>query len=88
MRNRCYALLAWANFALLAAAAPKFIPIIISLSHGTHLCSEQIAAGLADERAWAQDLISDTPYLLLVWLSVAVVLRRQTGRAMLKPWNS
>ena len=46
MRNRCYALLAWANFALLAAAALKFIPIIISLTHGIHLSSEQIAAGL------------------------------------------
>lgn len=88
MRIRWYAMLAWANFALIAAAALKFIPIGISLTHGIHLSSEQIAAGLADERAWAMDLISDTPYLLLVWLSVAVVLRRQTGRAMLKPWNS
>ena len=88
MMNIFYAILAWGNFALLAAAALKFIPIVISLTHGIHLSAEQVAIGLADERAWAMDLISDTPYLLLVWLSVAWVLRRQTGSAILKPWNT
>ena len=88
MTHSRYALLAWANFALLAAAALKFIPIAISLTHGIQLSSAQVEAGLADERAWAMDLISDTPYLLLVWLSVAWVLRRQTGSAILKPWNN
>ena len=88
MMNIFYAILAWGNFALLAAAALKFIPIVISLTRGIHLSAAQVAIGLADERAWAMDLISDTPYLLLVWLSVAWVLRRQTGSAILKPWNS
>jgi hypothetical protein len=80
--------LAWVNFGLLAAAALKFIPIVISLSHGVTLNADQIASGLADERAWALDLISDTPYLLLVWTLVALLLRRQTGDAMIRPWRS
>ena len=80
--------LAWANFGLLAAAALKFIPIGISLTHGATLNADQIANGLADERAWALDLISDTPYLLLVWMLVALLLRRQTGDAMIRPWRS
>ena len=80
--------LAWANFGLLVAAALKFIPIGISLTHGATLSADQIASGLADERAWALDLISDTPYLLLVWILVAYLLRRQTGDAMIRPWRS
>lgn len=80
--------LAWANFGLLAAAALKFIPIGISLTHGVILSADQIASGLDDERAWALDLISDTPYLLLVWLLLALLLRRQTGDAMIRPWRS
>tara|TARA_B100000925_G_scaffold188933_1_gene142825 strand:+ start:187 stop:459 length:273 start_codon:yes stop_codon:yes gene_type:complete len=79
--------LAWANFSLLAAAALKFIPIGISLTHGVTLNADQIASGLADERAWALDLISDTPYLVLVWMLVALLLRRQTGDAMIRPWR-
>ena len=80
--------LAWANFGLLVAAALKFIPIGISLTHGATLTADQVARGLADERAWALDLISDTPYLLLVWMLVALLLRRQTGDAMIRPWRS
>ena len=80
--------LAWANFGLLAAAALKFIPIGISLTHGVVLSADQIASGQADERAWALDLISDTPYLLLVWMLVAMLLRRQTSDAMIRPWRS
>ena len=80
--------LAWANFGVLAAAALKFIPIGISLTHGVVPSADQLASGLADERAWALDLISDTPYLLLVWMLVAMLLRRQTGDAMIRPWRS
>ena len=80
--------LAWANFGLLAAVALKFIPIGISLTHGVVLSADQIASGQADERAWALDLISDTPYLLLVWMLVAMLLRRQTSDAMIRPWRS
>ena len=80
--------LAWANFGLLAVAALKFIPIGISLTHGVILSADQIASGLDDERAWALDLISDTPYLLLVWLLLALLLRRQTGDAMIRRWRS
>jgi len=87
MSSRFWRGLAWANFGLLAAAALKFIPIGISLTHGVTLSADQIASGLADERAWAFDLISDTPYLLLVWVLVAVLLRRQTGDAMISPWR-
>ena len=88
MSSRLWRGLAWANFGLLIAAALKFIPIGISLTHGVTLSADQIASGLADERAWALDLISDTPYLLLVWVLVAVLLRRQTGSAMIRPWRS
>ena len=88
MSSRFWRGLAWANFVLLVAAALKFIPIGISLSHGMTLSADQVASGLADERAWALDLISDTPYLLLVWILVAVLLRRQTGDAMIRPWRS
>ena len=88
MKSRFWRGLAWANFGLLMAAALKFIPIAISLNHGVTLSADQIASGLADERDWAIDLISDTPYLLLVWILVALLLRSQTGDAMIRPWRS
>ena len=88
MKGRWWRGLAWVNFGLLAAAAFKFTPIAISLTHGVTLNADQIASGLADERAWALDLISDTPYLLLVWMLIALLLRRQTGNAMIRPWRS
>ena len=88
MSSRIWRGLAWVNFGLLVAAALKFIPIGISLAHGVTLSADQIASGLADERAWALDLISDTPYLLLVWILVALLLRRQTGDAMIRPWRT
>jgi len=82
-----WVILAWANFALAVAAVLKFIPILVSLRHGLVLTSDQIAAGLGDERLWSLDLISDTPYLLCVWGLVAVWLRRQTGSPRLTPWR-
>jgi len=88
MNSRFWRGLAWANFGLLVAAALKFVPIGISFTHGMTLSADQIASGLADERDWAIDLISDTPYLLLVWILVALLLRRQTGGAMIRPWRS
>ena len=88
MSSRFWRGLAWANFGLLVAAVLKFIPFGISLTHGVTLRADQVASGLADERAWALDLISDTPYLLLVWVLVALLLRRQTGDAMIRPWRS
>ena len=88
MSSRVWRGLAWVNFGLLVAAALKFIPIGISLTHGVTLSADQIAGGLAHERAWALDLISDTPYLVLVWIMVALLLRRQTGDAMIRPWRS
>ena len=88
MSSRVWRGLAWVNFGLLVAAALKFIPIGISLTHGVTLSADQIASGLADERAWALDLISDTPYLLMVWMLVALLLRCQTGDAMIRPWRA
>jgi hypothetical protein len=88
MSSRVWRGLAWVNYGLLVAATLKFVPIGISLTRGVKLSADQIASGLADERAWAVDLISDTPYLLLVWVLVALLLRRQTGDAMIRPWRS
>ena len=88
MSSRIWRGLAWVNCGLLVAAALKFIPIGISLTHGVTLSADQIAGGLAHERAWALDLISDTPYLVLVWILIALLLRRQTGDAMIRPWRS
>ena len=88
MSSRIWRGLAWVNFGLLVAAALKFIPIGISLTHGVTLSADKIAGGLAHERAWALDLISDTPYLVLVWILIALLLRRQTGDAMIRPWRS
>ena len=88
MSSRVWRGFAWVNFGLLVAAALKFIPIGISLTHGVTLSADQIASGLADERVWALDLISDTPYLLLVWMLVALLLRRRTGDAMIRPWRA
>ena len=79
--------IAWANFCLLMMAGMKFIPLMISLSYGIDLAPEHIARGLGHERAWALDLISDTPYLLTVWLMVAGLLRWQVGQARLVPWQ-
>ena len=86
--NFWHSLLSWANFCLATAAVLKFIPIAISLTHGMQLTSAQIAEGLGEERAWALDLISDTPYLVVVWLAVALWLRWQTGHMLLLPWRS
>ena len=86
--GKVYRLLGWANFGLLVAAALKFIPLLLSLARGFTLTTEQIAVGLAADRAWALDLISDTPYLLMVWLVVAVWLHRQTGQHLLCPWRT
>ena len=80
-------LLAWANFILLIMAVMKFIPLAISISYGIDLAPEHIAMGLGHERAWALDLISDTPYLLTVWLMVGGLLRWQGGQARLVPWQ-
>jgi hypothetical protein len=80
-------LIAWTNFVLLMLAVMKFIPLVISLSYGIDLAPEHIARGLGHERAWAVDLISDTPYLLIVWLLVGGLLRWQGGQARLVPWQ-
>ena len=80
-------LIAWANFILLIMAVMKFIPLMMSLSYGLDLAPDQIAKGLGHERAWALDLISDTPYLLTVWLMVGGLLRWQVGQARLIPWR-
>ena len=80
-------LLAWANFILLIMAVMKFIPLAISISYGIDLSPEHVARGLGHERAWALDLISDTPYLLTVWLMVGGLLRWQGGQARLVPWQ-
>ena len=82
-----WVVLAWVNCALAVAAVLKFFPILVSLTHGLALTPEQHAAGLAKDRAWALDLISDTPYLLMVWALIALWLRRQTGSAWLLPWR-
>ena len=86
--NLWHCVLAWANFCLATAAVLKFIPIAISLTHGMQLTSAQLAQDLDEERAWALDLISDTPYLVVVWLAVALWLRWQTGHMLLLPWRS
>ena len=80
-------LLAWANFILLIMAVMKFIPLAISISYGIDLAPEHVARGLGHERAWALDLISDTPSLLTVWLMVGGLLRWQGGQARLVPWQ-
>ena len=85
--TRLYGVLRWANFALLAAAVLKFIPILVSLAQGFELTTAQIEAGLAADRVWAMDLISDTPYLLLVWFLVASWLQRRTGYYWVLPWR-
>ena len=84
--TRRHRVLGWANFALLAAAVLKFIPILVSLAQGFELTTAQIEAGLAADRAWAMDLISDTPYLL-VWFLVASWLQRRTGHYWVLPWR-
>jgi hypothetical protein len=42
---------------------------------------------LGEQRAWALDLISDTPYLLAIWILVANVLQWQTGKMRVFPWR-
>ena len=59
MTIRWRSALAWANFALIVAAMLKFIPILLSFSHGITLTAEQVDSGLGNDRAWAMDLISD-----------------------------
>ena len=82
-----WAVLAWINFALAVAAVLKFFPLLVSLTQGLVLTAEQRAAGLAEDRAWALDLISDTPYLLMVWGATAAWLQYRTGHRWLLPWR-
>ena len=79
--------LSWINFALLLAAVLKFIPLIYSYAQGVQLSPDQIAMGFAEERVWALDLISDTPYLLAVWLLVGKYLQWRTGKPRFMPWR-
>ena len=79
--------LSWINFALLLAAVLKFIPLIYSYAQGVRLNPDQIAMGFAEERVWALDLISDTPYLLAVWLLVGKYLQWRTGKPRFMPWR-
>ena len=79
--------LSWINFALLLAAVLKFIPLIYSYAQGVRLSPDQIAMGFAEERVWALDLISDTPYLLAVWLLVGKYLQWRTGKPRFMPWR-
>ena len=85
--SKWHAAVAWANFGLILAAVLKFVPIVLSLSHGIDLTAKQVENSLASDRAWAMDLISDTPYLVAVWLLVGLWLKRQTGSAMRRPWQ-
>ena len=86
--SKWHAAVAWANFGLIVAAVLKFGPILLSFSHGIDLTVQQVESGLATDRAWAMDLISDTPYLVAVWLLVGLWLKRQTGSAMRRPWQT
>ena len=86
--SKWHAAVAWANFGLVVAAVLKFVPILLSFSHGIDLTAEQVESDLATDRAWAMDLISDTPYLIVVWFLVGLWLRRQTGSAMRRPWQA
>ena len=86
--NKWHIAVAWANFGLIVAAVLKFVPILLSFSHGVELTAEQVESGLATDRAWAMDLISDTPYLIAVWLLIGLWLKRQTGSAMRRPWQA
>ena len=79
--------LSWINFALLLAAVLKFIPLIYSYAQGVQLSPDHIAMGFAEERVWALDLISDTPYLLAVWLLVGKYLQWRTGKPRFMPWR-
>ena len=81
------AALSWINFALLLAAVLKFIPLIYSYAQGVQLSPDQIPMGFAEERVWALDLISDTPYLLAVWLLVGKYLQWRTGKPRFMPWR-
>jgi len=79
--------LSWINFGLLVAALLKFAPLILSYAHGADLSPDQIALGLGEQRTWALDLISDTPYLLAIWILVANFLQWQTGKMRVFPWR-
>ncbi len=86
-RVRMATVLAWGNFGLLVAGALKFVPLLISYSHGLNLNSHQIEQGLWEHRLWALDLVSDTHYLLLVWATVAWSIHHFSGDARLFPWK-
>jgi hypothetical protein len=86
--SKWHTAVAWANFGLVVAAVLKFVPILLSFSHGIDLTAEQVESGLDTDRGWAMDLISDTPYLVAVWLLVGLWLKRQTGSAMRRPWQA
>ena len=88
--NKCFQILtviAWCNFGLLVAGALKFVPLLVSYSHGVNLTLPQLEQGLLEDRLWAIDLVSDTHYLLIVWGAVAFFIHFLSGDARLLPWK-
>mgnify|MGYP001291504252 CR=1 FL=1 len=81
------AVIAWCNFGLLIAGALKFVPLLVSYSHGVNLTLPQLEQGLLENRLWAIDLVSDTHYLLIVWATGAWFIHLLSGDARLLPWK-
>ena len=79
--------LAWLNFALLLSVPLKFIPLLISLSHGLDLSHLEDAHPLHAQRAWALDLVSDTALILLVWYLLGHLNRWWVGAYRWWPWR-
>ena len=89
LRHRIGFLVAWLNFALLAACALKFIPVVLwgLESLGLIDVGNLGFSTLAEQKAWSLDLISDTHLILVVWLCLGVLNRRVSGHAYWLPWR-
>jgi len=79
--------LAWLNFALLVSVPLKFIPLLISLSHGLNLSHLEDAHPWHAQRVWALDLVSDTALILLVWYLLGHLNRWWVGAYRWRPWR-
>ena len=74
-------IIAWMNFTLALAGLLKFLPI-------TYLIVLSAWRPTSDsDLTWSVDLISDTYLIVLVWLTVAFGLKKESGRAMILPWR-
>ena len=80
-RDRIILSVAWANFLLGLAGVLKFIPLTLVALQSALAANSSIAW------RWSLDLVSDTHWILLVWVLVLLALQLVSGQRVVLPWR-